>query len=104
MIFLTKDNFDQETLNSSIPVILEFWSEDCRPCFLAEPLLNEIEKCYSGKVKIAKMNVEGNSEKVIEYGITKIPTFIFFKNGQIKNRVEGFYDKYKVEKELLAIL
>jgi thioredoxin 1 len=104
MIFLTKENFNKEVIESEIPVILEFWSEECTPCFLAEPLLNEIETQYKGRVKVTKLNVVGNSQKVVEYGIIKLPTFIILKNGEVKVRIEGFYDKFKLERELRGIL
>ena len=78
---VTDDTFDAEVLQAHNPVLVDFWAEWCGPCKAIAPTLEEVAKEYSGKLKIAKVNVDENQEIPRKYGIRGIPTLILFKNG-----------------------
>ncbi len=102
-LILTAENFDQEVLQSSIPVFVDFWAPWCGPCQQMGPMVEEFMHEYDGtKIKIAKLNVDDHGEIAGRYGIMSIPTFIIFKNGAVadqtmggmqKDRLKAFIDK-----------
>ena len=79
---LTDKNFEEEVLRSDIPVLVEFWASWCPPCKMMEPILRKLEIEYEGRVKIGTLNVDLNPKTAAKYGITGVPTFILFRNGQ----------------------
>ena len=80
----TDANFDQDVLQSDIPVLLDFWAEWCGPCKMIGPLLVELSEEYANKVKIVKLNVDENNNTAIQYAVRSIPTLILFKDGQVQ--------------------
>jgi thioredoxin 1 len=76
-------NFDAEVLQSDLPVLVDFWAEWCGPCRMLSPILTEVAKELSGKVKIVKMNVDESSETPTEYKVQSIPTLLMFKGGKV---------------------
>ena len=80
----TDKTFDQDVLQSDIPVLLDFWAEWCGPCKMIGPLLAELSEEYSDKVKIVKLNVDENNNTAIQYAVRSIPTLILFKEGQVQ--------------------
>lgn len=80
----TDANFDQDVLQSDVPVLLDFWAEWCGPCKMIGPLLVELSEEYAKKVKIVKLNVDENNNTAIEYAVRSIPTLILFKDGQVQ--------------------
>ena len=80
----TDANFDQDVLQSDIPVLLDFWAEWCGPCKMIGPLLVELSEEYAKKVKIVKLNVDENNTTAIQYAVSSIPTLILFKDGQVQ--------------------
>jgi len=90
---ITDANFKKEVLSSSIPVIVDFWAAWCQPCLAMGPIVEQIAKEYSGKVKVGKMNVDMNRQTAMNYGIRSIPTMLFFKDGKIVDQVIGLVAK-----------
>ena len=90
-------DFDAEVLNSSQPVVVDFWAEWCGPCKMIGPALDEIAGAMNGKVKIVKLNVDENPATAAKYGIMSIPTLMLFKNGELASRQVGAAPKQKLE-------
>jgi thioredoxin 1 len=86
---VTDTTFQQEVLNSPIPVVVDFWAPWCAPCRAVAPALERLAADYGGKVKIAKHNVDENPRTAGQYGIQSIPTLLFVRNGQIADRLVG---------------
>jgi len=80
----TDKTFDQDVLQSDVPVLLDFWAEWCGPCKMIGPLLGELSEEYAEKVKIVKLNVDENNNTAIQYAVRSIPTLILFKDGQVQ--------------------
>lgn len=93
IIEVNSNNFNSEVLNSTIPVVVDFWAEWCGPCKMLAPALNELAEEYNGKVKIAKVNVDENPDLANNFGISSIPTLLFFKNGQVVGQSVGVKPK-----------
>ena len=79
---VTDDNFDEQVLSSTEPVLVDYWANWCAPCKMIAPLLEEIAKEYAGKVKIAKLNIDENRAMTERYKVRGIPTLMLFKGGE----------------------
>ena len=90
---VTDDTFESEVLQSQNPVLVDYWAEWCGPCKAIAPTLEEVAKEYSGKLKVAKVNVDENQEIPRKYGIRGIPTLMLFKNGNIEATKVGALSK-----------
>lgn len=89
MEMFTSTNFDSEVLEASMPVIVDFFATWCGPCKMMAPVLEKAAAEYEGKVRIGKLDVDENGELAAKYGVMSVPTLIFFKNGQIVNKMVG---------------
>jgi thioredoxin 1 len=90
---VTDATFETEVLQAQSPVLVDYWAEWCGPCKAIAPTLEEVAKEYSGKLKVAKVNVDENQEIPRKYGIRGIPTLMLFKNGNIEATKVGALSK-----------
>ncbi|MEI6520684.1 MAG: thioredoxin [bacterium] len=86
-------NFSTEVLNSTVPVLVDFWAEWCGPCRALAPILEAVSTALDGKVKIVKLNVDQNQQLAMQYSVSSIPTMIVFKGGQQVDRIMGLVPK-----------
>lgn len=86
------DNFDNEVLQATETVVVDFWAEWCAPCRALTPVLEKVAGQFNGQLKVVKCNVDDNQEIAIKYGVRGIPNLIFFRNGQIVGQAVGFMD------------
>jgi len=96
----TDASFDQDVLNSEVPVLVDFWAEWCGPCKMIAPTVEHIASEYSGKVKVGKVNVDDNSAIAARYGIRGIPTLLLFKGGKVVDQRVGAVPKGELVKML----
>lgn len=103
---LTGENFEQEVLKSDIPVLVDFWAPWCGPCQMMAPILDELAIELSGKIKIAKLDVESsaNQDLAMRYAIMSIPNMKLFKNGNMIKDFVGARPKETLKQELEAVL
>jgi thioredoxin 1 len=90
---VTDSSFDNEVLQSQVPVLVDYWAEWCGPCKAIAPILDEVAKEYAGRLKIAKLNIDQNLETPKKYGIRGIPTLILFKGGNVEATKIGAVSK-----------
>lgn len=98
------NNFDEIVIKSDKPVIVDFWAEWCAPCRMIVPILEEISQLYSGKVEVAKCDVDNSPQVTARYGIRNIPTVLFFKDGKVADKQVGAVPKDNFIKKLSALL
>lgn len=103
MIF-TDENFEEEVLKSSIPVLVDFYADWCGPCKMMAPVVSALANSYAGKVKIGKIDVDENGETAMNYRVMSIPTLILFQDGKPVDRIEGAVPQSMVEEKLDKIL
>lgn len=98
------NNFQQEVLESSVPVLVDFWASWCMPCRMLAPTIEKLAEENQGKLKVCKLNTDENQNISAQYGIQGIPTLIVFKEGKEVDRTVGVMSKEKLQEKLDPIL
>lgn len=93
---VNRDNINQEVFHSSIPVILDFYSDSCMPCRVIAPILDDISNEYSNKIKVCKLNINEYSDVAEKYGVMAVPTLMYIKSGREINRTIGLIEKEEI--------
>ncbi len=101
---LTNETFQKEVLESSVPVLVDFWAPWCGPCQMMAPVLDELAGELEGKVKIAKLDIENpaNKDLAMQYGVMSIPNMNLFKKGKVIQNFVGFRPKEDLKRDLEA--
>jgi thioredoxin 1 len=104
VIEVSDATFDKEVLQSDQPVLVDFWAAWCGPCKALSPIVDELAVQYSGKLKVAKMDVDRNQATPGRYGIRGIPALLFFKGGKVADQIVGYVPKDVVEKSVARVV
>jgi len=104
MVQINQANWQQEVMESTGPVLVDFWAEWCRPCLAMNPVLEALSTELAGKLKVAKVNVDENPELSSKFGIRSIPTMLLMKGGEIKEQLVGSINKDSLKAKISAHL
>jgi len=100
----TDGNFDEEVLNSNLPVLIDLWAIWCAPCHMISPIVEELADEYAGKLKVGKLNVDQNPNVPGRYNVRAIPTLLFFKDGKLYDQIVGVVPKSTIEEVIKRIV
>jgi thioredoxin 1 len=103
-IHVTDAEFDTKVMQSSVPVIVDFWAPWCGPCQMVAPILNELSKEYDGQIVVAKVNTDENPQHAIQFGVQGIPTMLFVKDGEVVDRMVGAAPKPAIQQRIDALV
>ena len=104
IVNLTSSTFDETVAGSSTPILVDFWAEWCGPCKMIAPILEDIAKEQSGKITIAKLNVDDYGDIAGRFNVMSIPTMLVFKDGEIVNKIVGAKSKSALLSDLAPVL
>jgi len=99
-IAINDKNFEDEVINSDIPVLVDFWAEWCMPCRMVAPIVEELAKEYTGKMKFVSVDVDANPDTAMKYNIRSIPALIVFKNGVPVDQIVGAVPKSALQEKV----
>ena len=94
---ISSENFNQEVLESDIPVLVDFWAEWCGPCKQLAPTVEDVANEMVGSIKVCKMDVDSNQDIAVQFGVRSIPTLLIFKNGEVTSTQIGAISKQQLE-------
>jgi len=97
---VSDESFHAEVMQSSVPVLIDFWAPWCGPCRTIGPVVEELAGEYSGKLKVVKMNVDDNPKTPAQFGVRGIPNLIIFKGGQVQEQIVGAVPKAQLAKAI----
>jgi thioredoxin 1 len=103
-VTITKANFDEEVLQSPIPVLVDFWADWCGPCKMIAPMLEELAGEYQGRLKIATVNVDTEAELAEQHNISTIPSLVLYKEGQVQAQHSGALPKHGIVNFFKAVV
>ena len=101
---ITDSNFDELVMNSTQPVVVDFWAEWCGPCRIIGPVIEELSKEYEGRAIVGKVDVDANSEVSAKFNVRSIPTVLFMQNGVVVDKSVGAVPKATLAEKLNALL
>lgn len=104
VIYINKNNFEEEVLKSKMPVLLDFSANWCGPCKMIGPIVESMAEEYKGKAKIAKLDVDESAELAMKFGVMSIPTLMFFKEGKLVDKVIGAVPKTELSAKINNLL
>ena len=102
-VTITNENF-ASLKGGNLPLVVDFWATWCGPCRMVSPIISELAEKYDGKIVVGKCDVEENEDLAAEFGIRNIPTILFFKNGEVIDKLIGAQGKAKCEEKFEALL
>ncbi|MDP3453657.1 MAG: thioredoxin [Bacteroidales bacterium] len=103
-IAVNDSNFNEIVIKSDKPVVIDFWATWCGPCRMISPIIDELAAEYEGKAVIAKCDVDSSEEVPVKYGIRNIPTILFFKNGELKDKIVGSTTKSAIVSKINELM
>ena len=98
-VILNESNFEEEVFKAEKSVLVDFFATWCGPCQMLSPVIEELAKKHSDKIKVGKLNVDDAQMLAVKYGVLSIPTLIVFKDGEVQKTVVGFHSLEELEKE-----
>ena len=104
MLNITKNNFEEEIMSSDIPVVVDFSATWCGPCRMLAPVLDELSAEYRDRIRFVKADIDDEPELTARFGVAAVPTLIFLKNGEVREKTVGYRKKEEVEEILFELL